>query len=39
MAVLPLTKIPDPLLLAVSLPVETIDDDIRVFADDMLDTM
>ncbi|WP_312467740.1 MULTISPECIES: peptide deformylase [Brucella] len=39
MAVLPLTKIPDPLLLAVSLPVETIDDDIRVFAHDMLDTM
>lgn len=39
MAVLPLTKIPDPFLLAVSLPVETIDDDIRVFAQDMLDTM
>lgn len=39
MAVLPLTKIPDPFLLAVSLPVETIDDDIRVFAHDMLDTM
>jgi len=39
MAVLPLTKIPDPLLLAVSLPVETIDDDIRGFAHDMLDTM
>lgn len=39
MAVLPLTKIPDPFLREVSLPVETIDGDIRGFAQDMLDTM
>lgn len=39
MAVLPLTKIPDPFLREVSLPVKTIDGDIRGFAQDMLDTM
>lgn len=39
MAVLPLTMIPDPLLRKMSLPVDTIDDEIRQLAHDMLETM
>ncbi|WP_273795250.1 peptide deformylase [Brucella intermedia] len=39
MAILPLTKFPNPLLREVSLVVGEIDDDIRRFAQDMLDTM
>lgn len=39
MAVLPLIKIPDPLLRQVSAPVDHIDVEIRAFAQDLLDTM
>ncbi len=36
---LPIIKLPDPILRERSLPVETIDADVRAFLDDMLETM
>lgn len=39
MAVLPIVTIPDPLLKEVSKPVDAVDDALRHFMDDMLDTM
>lgn len=39
MSLLPLVVIPDPILREVSKPVETVDDKVRKFADDMLETM
>jgi peptide deformylase len=39
MAVLPIVEIPDPRLRLVSKPVETIDDGVRAFVADMIDTM
>lgn len=39
MSIKPLIILPDPLLREVSKPVETIDDTLKRFADDMLDTM
>ncbi|WP_242095642.1 MULTISPECIES: peptide deformylase [unclassified Sphingomonas] len=39
MAVLPIVEIPDPRLRALSLPVETVDDDVRRLIADMTDTM
>ncbi|MCO5073398.1 MAG: peptide deformylase [Rhizobiaceae bacterium] len=39
MSIRPLIILPDPLLRQVSKPVERIDDDLRRFADDMLETM
>ncbi len=39
MTIKPLIILPDPVLRQVSAPVETIDDDIRRLADDMLETM
>lgn len=39
MAIRPLIILPDPLLRQVSKPVERIDDELRKFADDMLETM
>lgn len=39
MAKLPIIKLPDPLLRAVSKPVERVDDQLRAFLDDMLETM
>lgn len=39
MSILPLVIIPDPILRQTSKPVETVDDSIRKFADDMLATM
>lgn len=39
MTVRPLILLPDPLLREVSKPIERVDDDVRKFADDMLETM
>lgn len=39
MTLLPLTMIPDPILRKLSLPVETINGEIRQLAEDMLETM
>ena len=39
MAVLPIIKLPDPVLRKVSTPVETVDDAVRKLLDDMLETM
>ncbi|WP_174802663.1 peptide deformylase [Martelella limonii] len=39
MTTMPLIILPDPLLRKVSEPVERIDDDLKKFADDMLETM
>ena len=39
MAKLDIIKVPDPLLRKVSTPVERVDDDLRRFLDDMLETM
>ena len=36
---LPIMKLPDPILRETSLPVETVDADVRAFLDDMLQTM
>jgi peptide deformylase len=37
--ILPIITLPDPLLREVSKPVERVDDELRKFADDMLETM
>ena len=39
MAILPIVTVPDPILKTVSTPVERVDDELRAFMDDMLDTM
>lgn len=39
MAILPIITVPDPLLKKKSQPVEKVDDKLRVFMDDMLETM
>ncbi|PCJ31728.1 MAG: peptide deformylase [Alphaproteobacteria bacterium] len=39
MAILPIVTVPDPLLKAISSPVDMVDDDLRAFMGDMLDTM
>ena len=39
MTIKPLIILPDPILRQVSDPVERIDDAVRAFADDMLETM
>ena len=39
MAVLPVRQLPDPVLRGKSVPVETVDDDMRRLLDDMLETM
>ncbi|VAX06978.1 Peptide deformylase [hydrothermal vent metagenome] len=39
MTILPIVTVPDPLLKAISSPVDMVDDDLRAFMDDMLDTM
>ncbi|ORE98767.1 peptide deformylase [Aurantimonas sp. 22II-16-19i] len=39
MTIKPLIILPDPLLREVSRPIETVDDTVRRFADDMLETM
>lgn len=39
MAIRPILHFPDPALKKVSTPVETVDDEIRVLVDDMLETM
>jgi len=39
MAILPIVTVPDPLLKKVSEPVEKVDDKLRAFLDDMLETM
>ncbi len=39
MAVLPIVTVPDPLLKKVSEPVKKVDDELRTFMDDMLETM
>lgn len=39
MAILPIVTVPDPLLKKISKPVEKVDDKLRVFLDDMLETM
>ncbi|MCC3861394.1 peptide deformylase [Pseudemcibacter aquimaris] len=39
MAVLPIVTVPDPLLKKVSEPVDKVDDKLRAFLDDMLETM
>jgi peptide deformylase len=39
MAILPIVTVPDPLLKKVSEPVEKVDDELRAFMDDMLETM
>jgi peptide deformylase len=39
MAKLPIIKLPDPLLRTVSKPVERVDDGVRAFLDDLLETM
>lgn len=39
MAILPIVTVPDPLLKKVSKPVEKVDDTMRAFLDDMLETM
>ena len=39
MAILPIIKLPDPILRQVSKPIETVDDDVRRLVADMLETM
>ncbi len=39
MAILPIIKLPDPILRRVSTPIETVDDEVRRLAADMLETM
>ena len=39
MAILPIVKLPDPILRQVSKPIETVDDEVRRLAADMLETM
>jgi len=39
MSILPIITLPDPLLRQLSKPVERVDDELRKFADDMLETM
>jgi len=39
MSIKPLVLLPDPVLREVSKPLERVDDDVRKFADDMLETM
>ena len=39
MSILPIVKIPDPILRVKSKPVERVDDQLRAFLDDMLETM
>ncbi|WP_417320002.1 peptide deformylase [Emcibacter sp.] len=39
MAILPIVTVPDPMLKFTSEPVEKVDDELRSFMDDMLDTM
>jgi peptide deformylase len=39
MAILPIVTVPDPLLKKISKPVEKVDDKLRAFMDDMLETM
>lgn len=39
MAVLPIVTVPDPLLKKISKPVDKVDDKLRAFMDDMLETM
>lgn len=39
MAILPIVTVPDPLLKKISKPVEKVDDKLRTFMDDMLETM
>jgi peptide deformylase len=39
MAILPIIKLPDPILRQVSKPIEEVDDAVRRLADDMLETM
>ena len=39
MAILPIVKIPDPILRVESKPIERIDEDVRRFAESMLETM
>jgi peptide deformylase len=39
MSILPIMKLPDPILREKSSPVETVDADVRAFLDDMLQTM
>lgn len=39
MSILPIVKIPDPILRVVSKPVERVDDQLRSFLDSMLETM
>ena len=39
MAIRPILTVPDPFLKQVSKPVETVDDELRVLMDDMLETM
>ncbi len=39
MAILPIVTVPDPLLKKVSKPVDKVDDKLRAFMDDMLETM
>ncbi|MEE9376255.1 MAG: peptide deformylase [Rhizobiaceae bacterium] len=39
MSILPIVKIPDPILRVQSKPVERVDDQLRAFLDDMLETM
>jgi peptide deformylase len=39
MAILPIIKLPDPILRQISTPIETIDDEVRRLAADMLETM
>ncbi|MBT5185526.1 MAG: peptide deformylase [Kordiimonadaceae bacterium] len=39
MAILPIITVPDPLLKKISKPVDNVDDKLRAFLDDMLETM
>ena len=39
MAILPIVRVPDPLLKKISKPVNKVDDKLRSFMDDMLETM
>jgi peptide deformylase len=39
MAILPIIETPDPRLKTISVPVDTVDDDLRAFVADMLETM
>ncbi len=39
MAILPIVTVPDPLLKTISTPVAQVDDELRAFMDDMLETM